>query len=45
MNSQETLNLNAQTVAKPPATKHVSKAHSTPISVPVGWLGADTGIT
>ena len=50
MYSSETLNLNAQTVAKRPATKHVSNAHSTPISLPVessiyfnprlGYLGA-----
>ena len=55
MNSPETLNLNVQTMAKRPATKHVSKAHSTPISLPVGssiyinprlgYLGANTGIT
>ena len=36
MYSSETLNLNAQTVAKRPATKHVSNAHSTPICLPVG---------
>ena len=55
MNSSDTLNLNAQTVAKRPATKHVSNAHSTPISFPVGssiyinprlgYLGANTGMT
>ena len=55
MNSSETLNLNAQTVAKRPATKHVSKQHSTLVSLPVGssiyinprlgYLGANTGIT
>ena len=55
MNSSATLNLNAQTVAKRPATKYVSNAHSTLVSnsLPVGnfnhprlgYLGANTGIT
>ena len=55
MNPSKTLNLNAQTVVKRPATKHVSNAHSTPISLPVGsaidinprlgYLGANTEIT
>ena len=36
MNSSETFNLNAQTVAKRPATKHFSNAHSTLVFLPVG---------
>ena len=35
MNSSETLNLNAPSVAKRPATKHSSNVHSTLVFLPV----------